>query len=65
MTYYIDDYNSTYTIHETTFTNPVNGNPTLLFVLVNESGTVLRASADTWSPKTWVSDFGLRPAVSA
>lgn len=65
MNTYIDDYNCVYTIHETTFTNPVNGNPTLLFVLVNESGTVLRAATETWSPKTWVNDFGLRPAVSA
>lgn len=65
MTNYLDDYNSVYSIHETTFANPVNGNPTTLFVLVNESGTVLQASTASWSPSHWVRDFGLRPAVSA
>ena len=59
MTTYIDEYDSIYTIHETTFTNPVNGNPTVLFVLINESGTVLRASTATWDTKVWVRDFAL------
>jgi len=59
-TAYTDDYGSSYSIHETKFVNPVTGADTLLFVLVNESGTVLRASSDTRAPREWVKDFFLK-----
>ena len=60
MQSFTDDYGATYTIHETTFPNPVTGASTVLFVLVNESGAILRASTATWDAKAWVRDFALQ-----
>lgn len=59
MTDYADPHNSTYRIHETTFVNPVNGNETLLFVLTNESDSVLQVSTASWDVDSWIRSFEL------
>ncbi len=61
MNNYTDSYGSTYVIHETTFVNPANRNETLLFVLTNESDSVLAVSTASWDIKTWIQTFGLTP----
>lgn len=50
---------ATYVAHETTFVNPGNGLETLLFVLVNESGAVVRVTAASMEAARWVEDFDL------
>ncbi len=61
MNNYTDSYGSTYVIHETTFVNPASKNETLLFVLTNESDSVLAVSTASWDIKTWIQTFGLTP----
>jgi hypothetical protein len=48
-----------YTIHETTFLNPGTGLETLLFVMVNEGGAVIRATASSMEAARWVRDHDL------
>lgn len=59
MTFYESDLGSKYSLHEVTFPNPVTGADTVLFVLVNESGFILRASTATWDVNSWMRDFSL------
>lgn len=59
MDYYKDDYGSHYRIFETTFENPVTKNPTLLFTLVNESDTVIKASVSSYDVANWVTGYQL------
>ena len=59
MNKYADSYGSTYFIHETTFVNPANQNETLLFVLTNESDSVLAVSTASWDVKSWIQSVGL------
>ena len=61
MNNYTDSYGSTYVIHETTFVNPASKNETLLFVLTNESDSVLAVSTASWDIKSWIQSFGLTP----
>lgn len=48
-----------YAIHETTFINPGTGLETLLFVMVNEGGAVIRATASSMEAAKWVRDHDL------
>ena len=48
-----------YTIHETTFINPGTGLETLLFVMVNESGSVVKVTTSSMEVVRWVREFDL------
>jgi hypothetical protein len=48
-----------YTIHETTFLNPGTGLETLLFVMVNESGAVVKVTTSSMEVVRWVREFDL------
>jgi hypothetical protein len=58
-TEYISPEGVIYILHETSFINPGNGLETVLFVLVNESGAVVRTSASSWEVNRWVFEHAL------
>jgi hypothetical protein len=58
-TEYISPEGIIYILHETSFINPGNGLETILFVMVNESGAVVRTSASSWDVKRWVWEHSL------
>jgi len=59
MNDYIDPHGSVYRIYETDFVNPSNGTKTVLFVLINESNSVLQVSTASWDVDSWVRSFDL------
>ena len=58
-TTYISPEGVIYDLHETKFINPANGLETVLFVLTNESGAVVRTSASSWDVRKWVDEHAL------
>lgn len=56
---YISPAGIEYKIYETTFINPGTGLETLLFVMVNESGSVVKATAASMEAARWIDEYQL------
>jgi hypothetical protein len=60
MTNYLTPDGVPYILHETTFINPGTNLETLLFVVVNESGAVVKACASSTEIVQWINQYELR-----